>query len=62
KTMGNILVDPWDKIWNSDTALYLRNREYIEEKCTVCPDLNLCGNGCPLYNKAHQNPVLCSKE
>lgn len=61
ETMGNILIDPWDKIWNSDNALYLRNREYIDEKCMVCPDLNLCGNGCPLYNKTHQNPVLCSK-
>ncbi|MCK4234719.1 radical SAM protein [candidate division WOR-3 bacterium] len=61
ETMGNILNDPWDMIWNSDVALYLRNNEYVEEKCKVCPDLNLCGNGCPLYNKAKDTTVLCSK-
>jgi radical SAM protein with 4Fe4S-binding SPASM domain len=61
ETMGNILTDPWKHIWNSDVALFLRNREYIEEKCKVCPDLNLCGNGCPLYNRARTQPVSCGK-
>jgi radical SAM protein with 4Fe4S-binding SPASM domain len=61
KTMGNVLTDPWDTIWNSDIARYLRNREYVEEKCKVCPDLNLCGNGCPLYNRAKEQPVFCTK-
>ncbi len=61
ESMGNILADPWERIWESDLARYLRNREYIEEKCKVCPDLNLCGNGCPLYNRAHQNTILCGK-
>ncbi len=61
ETMGNILTDTWEKIWESDIARYLRNREYVEEKCTVCPDLNLCGNGCPLYNRAQKRTILCGK-
>jgi len=61
ETMGNILNDSWEKIWNSDVARYLRNREYAEEKCKVCPDLNLCGNGCPLYNRAKDKAIFCSK-
>lgn len=61
ETMGNILNDSWEKIWNSDVAEYLRERKYAEEKCSVCPDLTLCGNGCPLYNRAKDKQVLCSK-
>lgn len=61
QTMGNILTDEWEKIWESDTAHFLRNREYVEEKCKVCPDLNLCGNGCPLYNSAQEGAILCGK-
>jgi len=58
ETMGNILKDSWDDIWNSDLALYIRNRKYVHEKCKVCPDLNLCGDGCPLYNKASDRLIL----
>lgn len=59
ESMGNILEDSWDGIWNSDVAKYLRNREYIEEKCKVCPDLNVCGDGCPLYIRQKDNVVRC---
>jgi radical SAM protein with 4Fe4S-binding SPASM domain len=61
ESMGNILTDPWEEIWNSDLALYLRNREYREKKCNECPDLQLCGNGCPLYNRERESPIFCSK-
>jgi radical SAM protein with 4Fe4S-binding SPASM domain len=60
ESMGNILTDSWDKIWNSDVAKYLRNREYVEEKCKVCPDLNVCGDGCPLYLKHKENLARCT--
>jgi len=61
ETMGNILNEPWEKIWNSAPAVYLREREYIEEKCKVCPDIKLCGGGCPLYNRAKSKAILCAK-
>ncbi len=61
ETMGNILSNEWKGIWNSDIANYIRNREYVEEKCKVCPDLLLCGNGCPLYNRAKDKAIFCAK-
>lgn len=47
--MGNILDDPWEAIWDHELARYLRNRDFMMEKCHDCPDQILCGGGCPLY-------------
>ena len=49
--LGNILRDSWEQIWNSPLALKLRNREYAEQKCKECPQLQICGGGCPLELK-----------
>jgi radical SAM protein with 4Fe4S-binding SPASM domain len=46
--LGNILVDGWEKIWNHPLAVKIRNREYVEPKCKGCPQLQVCGGGCPL--------------
>ena len=48
KTLGNILQDPWDSIWNHDLSLWLRERRYVPEECLDCLMLNECGGGCPL--------------
>jgi radical SAM protein with 4Fe4S-binding SPASM domain len=48
ENLGNILIVPWQKIWNHPTAKVIRNRAYIEPKCKACPELQLCGGGCPL--------------
>jgi radical SAM protein with 4Fe4S-binding SPASM domain len=48
QSLGNLLCDPWDAIWNHQTAIYLRERKYIEEKCQGCALLVECGGGCPL--------------
>jgi len=50
--LGYILRDPWEAIWNHDLARTLRERRYVPEKCRECPELSLCGGGCPLYLKA----------
>jgi radical SAM protein with 4Fe4S-binding SPASM domain len=50
--LGYILRDPWEAIWNHDLACSLRERRYVPEKCRECPELSLCGGGCPLYLKA----------
>ncbi len=50
--LGHILRDPWEAIWNHDLALTLRERRYVPEKCHECPELSICGGGCPLYLKA----------
>lgn len=50
--LGYILRDPWEDIWNHELALTLRERRYVPEKCRDCPELPLCGGGCPLYLQA----------
>ncbi len=47
--LGHILNDPWEAIWNHDLARSLRERRYVPEACRKCPELSLCGGGCPLY-------------
>jgi radical SAM protein with 4Fe4S-binding SPASM domain len=49
--LGYILHDDWDAIWNHDLAVSLRERRYVPEKCRECPELPICGGGCPLYLK-----------
>jgi radical SAM protein with 4Fe4S-binding SPASM domain len=51
--LGNLLSDPWEAIWEHELALYLRNRDFMMEKCYDCPDQILCGGGCPLYTRHH---------
>jgi radical SAM protein with 4Fe4S-binding SPASM domain len=46
--LGNILTDSWKGIWDHELARYLRNRDFVMAKCYDCPDLSLCGGGCPL--------------
>ncbi len=52
-SLGNILTEPWDQIWEHELARYLRNRDFMMEKCHECPDQVLCGGGCPLYTQHH---------
>ena len=49
RPLGHILRDPWESIWNHDLAQALRERRYVPEKCRDCPELPICGGGCPLY-------------
>jgi radical SAM protein with 4Fe4S-binding SPASM domain len=48
ESLGNILVDKWEQIWNHPLAVRIRSREYVEPKCKDCPQLQVCGGGCPL--------------
>jgi radical SAM protein with 4Fe4S-binding SPASM domain len=60
ESLGNILADSWDKIWNSPLALSIRKREYVEPKCRDCPQLHVCGGGCPLELKERE--YICSEQ
>jgi radical SAM protein with 4Fe4S-binding SPASM domain len=53
--LGNMLHDPWDRIWNHDLSRWLRNREFVPEVCRACAVLTECGGGCPL-SLPHQQP------
>ena len=46
--LGNIMTDPWDKIWNHELCKSIRERNYLEGKCVDCKIANVCGGGCPL--------------
>ena len=48
ESLGNILKDDWQEIWNHPLAVQIRKREYVESKCKDCPQLQICGGGCPL--------------
>ena len=48
ESLGNILAVNWEQIWNNPLAVKLRKREYVEPKCRDCPQLQICGGGCPL--------------
>jgi radical SAM protein with 4Fe4S-binding SPASM domain len=53
-SLGNLLNDPWDSIWNHDLAVAIRERRYVADHCRDCALLMECGGGCPL---AAQAPV-----
>jgi radical SAM protein with 4Fe4S-binding SPASM domain len=59
ESLGNILVDPWEKIWNNPLCVKIRNREYVEPKCKECPQLQVCGGGCPL--ELQNKEYVCSQ-
>ena len=59
--LGYILRDPWEAIWNHELAVSLRERRYVPEKCHECPELSICGGGCPLYLQHTRNLPESSK-
>jgi radical SAM protein with 4Fe4S-binding SPASM domain len=58
ESLGNILRDEWAKIWNHPLAVKIRKREYVEPKCKECPELRICGGGCPL--ELQDKNYICS--
>jgi len=61
---GNILHDPWDRIWNGELFRSFRDREQdprwagLPEKCWKCPDLPLCGGGCRIEREARDGVAV----
>lgn len=48
QSVGNMLTDSWDSIWEHELSLWLRNRDYLPDDCLQCPVISECGGGCPL--------------
>ncbi len=48
QSLGNILNDPWDSIWNHKLSVRLRERQELPQKCSGCALVSECGGGCPL--------------
>jgi radical SAM protein with 4Fe4S-binding SPASM domain len=57
QSLGNMLADPWEKIWNHDLATSLRERKNIPSACAECALLPECGGGCPLSRQANPSSV-----
>lgn len=55
ESLGNILKDPWEKIWHHPLAEKLRRKDTAEEKCKECSQLQVCGGGCPIENQNKNN-------
>jgi radical SAM protein with 4Fe4S-binding SPASM domain len=57
QSLGSLLSDPWDSIWNHELAVRLRERRDLPGKCLGCSLLPECGGGCPLSRQAGQAPA-----
>ena len=47
--IGNLLKDSFIHIWNSNEALYFREKRYIPPVCKKCSMKIICKGACPLY-------------
>ena len=54
-SLGNLLGDTWDSIWQHELAVSLRERRNLPAACGTCVLLAECGGGCPLA-RASQTP------
>ncbi len=52
-SLGNILENDWNSIWNHDLAIQLRERQGLPAKCDGCGLVAECGGGCPLQFESH---------
>jgi radical SAM protein with 4Fe4S-binding SPASM domain len=52
QSLGNLISDPWENIWNHSLALQLRNHEELPAACQACDFVAECGGGCPLARDA----------
>ena len=48
ETVGNILTNEWNSIWQHPTCLKLRNHLLMPKECAGCEWKSTCGGGCPL--------------
>lgn len=49
KGIGDLLHQPFETVWNSRTARYWRNKEFIPPVCERCEIRHICCGACPLY-------------
>jgi radical SAM protein with 4Fe4S-binding SPASM domain len=48
KSLGKFLETEWKAIWNHSLSRQLRTHGYAPEDCKNCPQISVCGAGCPL--------------
>ena len=47
--IGSLLKHPFSHVWNSDQALYYREKRYVPPVCRGCSMEKMCSGACPLY-------------
>ena len=47
--IGSLLEGPYKRIYRSRAARYWREKRFVPPACQGCPDVDVCGGGCPLY-------------
>ncbi len=47
--IGDLLHEPFEKVWYTRTARYWRNKEFIPPACQHCEIRDICCGACPLY-------------
>ncbi|HMD90341.1 MAG TPA: radical SAM protein [Anaerolineaceae bacterium] len=52
QSIGNLLSNSWESIWNHDLAISLREHKNLPQVCVSCALLSECGGGCPLARQA----------
>jgi radical SAM protein with 4Fe4S-binding SPASM domain len=57
QSLGNLLDDSWESIWNHPLSVRLRERQNLPAKCNGCDLVAECGGGCPLQFP-HELPVI----
>jgi radical SAM protein with 4Fe4S-binding SPASM domain len=58
QTLGNLLNDSWDSIWNHKLSIQLRERKFMPAKCMSCALQAECGGGCPLFTSHGESANL----
>ena len=48
QSLGKLMTDSWDSIWNHPLSISLRSRSSLPGKCSDCALVHECGGGCPL--------------
>lgn len=61
-SLGNMLNDSWDSIWNHKLSVQLRERKNLPFKCETCSLVAECGGGCPLNFENHREQYQVNAE
>jgi radical SAM protein with 4Fe4S-binding SPASM domain len=48
-SVGNLLRQDFETVWNSERARYYHTKEFAHERCRSCGEFALCNGACPLY-------------
>lgn len=58
QSLGHILDQTWQSIWEHPLAVSLRERRDVPFACHTCAIFQECGGGCPLARHARQNESI----